>query len=314
MRRLGPAASGAIADAAGLNERYVREALGALATGGVVEYDAAAGTFHLPAEHAAWLTREAVPSNMASAMQWFSVLGSVEDEIVECFRRGGGLRYEQYKRFHAVMAEESYQTVVHPMLEHILPLVDGVKEKLEAGIEVMDLGCGSGAALIHLAAHFPRSRFTGYDLCEDAVARARKSAAGQRVTNVQFEVRDVAETGERGKYDFIVTFDAIHDQADPGRVLANIYHALKDDGVYLMQDISGSSRVDGNREHPIAPFIYTISCLHCMSVSLGQKGAGLGAMWGRELASAMLKEAGFRFIDIKRLPHDVINDYYIVRK
>lgn len=307
------ATSQEIADATGLNERYVREWLGAMATSKIVEHDDATDSYRLPAEHAALLTRTA-SNNIAVTMQWVSVLGGVEDGIVECFKQGGGVPYEKFNRFHEVMAEESHQTTVAPLSDALLPLVDGLKEKLERGIEVLDVGCGSGRALITLALRYPKSRFTGYDLCEPAVAAARNYAKAEGVTNVTFKAVDVSQFNDVEKFDLIFTFDAVHDQAKPDVVLKNIHRALKPDGLYFMQDIAGSSTVANNMEHIIAPFIYTISCMHCMTVSLAQGGAGLGAMWGKELALTMLKDAGFSRVGVERLEHDILNYYYLVRK
>jgi 2-polyprenyl-3-methyl-5-hydroxy-6-metoxy-1,4-benzoquinol methylase len=314
MDELPPATSGEIAKKAGLNERYVREWLGAMVTGGIVDYDPQNGTFHLPAEHAAWLTRKATPNNFAVSTQWLSIAGSVEDKIVECFKEGGGVPYEEFKRFNEVMSEESYQTVVVPLIDHLLPLVPGIKDRLGSGIDVLDVGCGSGFALLELARVYPNSRFTGYDLLPEAVERGRARANEYGLTNITFESRDVSKFEDSGRFDLITTFDAVHDQADPGRVLSNIHRALKDDGFYFMQDIKGSSHVEKNMDNPLAPFLYTISCTHCMTVSLAQGGRGLGAMWGKELACEMLREAGFGEIEVKELPHDPINYYYIVRK
>lgn len=314
MSELAHSTSAGIAEAAGLNERYVREWLGAMATGGIVEYDPVRKTYHLPAEHAAWLTRKATPNNFAVSTQWFAIAGSVEDQIVECFKNGGGVPYDEYKRFNEVMSEESNQTVVFPLHDHLLPLVPGITERLSAGIEVLDVGCGSGYALIHMAKTYPNSRFTGYDLLPEAIERGRALAGESGLTNITFEPLDVSRLEDRERFDLITTFDAVHDQADPARVLSNIYTALKDDGVYFMQDIKGSSHVEKNMDNPLAPYLYTVSCTHCMSVSLAQGGKGLGAMWGRELACEMLKDAGFSEIEVKELPHDPINYYYIVGK
>lgn len=314
MAKLPPSTPEMIARKSNLNERYVREWLGAMFTGGVVEHDHEKNTYLLPREHASWLTREATPNNIAVTTQWISVLGSVEDKIVKCFRDGGGATYEDYNRFHEVMADESYQTVIVPLIGQILPLVPRLRESLEEGVEVLDVGCGSGFALAEMAQAFPRSRFTGYEFSGEAIERGRINSRKLGLKNLTLEVKDAARFDEKQRFDLIFTFDAVHDQAEPDRVLSNIYQALKDDGVYLMQDIAGSSHVHNNAEHPIAPFLYTISCMHCMSVSLAQKGKGLGAMWGREMACKMLEEAGFKEIDVKQLPHDPINYYYIIRK
>jgi 2-polyprenyl-3-methyl-5-hydroxy-6-metoxy-1,4-benzoquinol methylase len=303
-----------IAEAANLNERYVREWLAAMVVGRIVEHDPQSETYHLPQEHAAWLTRAATPDNLAVTAQFIPLMGSVEDGIVQSFNKGGGLPYSCFPRFHEVMAEDSGQTVVAALTEHILPLVPGLTDRLEEGIEVMDVGCGSGRALNLLARTFPNSRFVGYDFSEDAISRARAEAAEHDTTNVRFEVRDAAALGEEARYDLITTFDAIHDQAKPAAVLKGIADALRADGVYLMQDIAGSSYVHNNMDHPLGPFLYTISTTHCMTVSLAQGGAGLGTMWGQEKAVEMLKEAGFEEVALKQLPHDFFNSYYIAKK
>ncbi len=314
MSELPASTSEEIAKAAGLNERYVREWLGAMVTGGIIDHYHEKKSYSLPEEHAVWLTRKAVPNNIAVTTQWISLLGSVEDKIVECFKNGGGVPYEAFKRFHEVMSDESYQTVIVPLLDQTLPLIEGIKERLEEGINVLDVGCGSGFALVHMAREFPNSRFTGYDISEEAIDRGTAHAAQYGLTNVTLIAKDVAEFDDVQKYDLITTFDAIHDQGDPDRVLSNINRALKDDGVYLMQDIAGSSHVHNNMDHPLAPLLYTTSCMHCMTVSLSQNGKGLGAMWGKELATDMVKNAGFTQVEIKEQPHDPINYYYIIRK
>jgi ubiquinone/menaquinone biosynthesis C-methylase UbiE len=314
MANMMPASTDQIAAAARLDERYVREWLGAMAVGGIVDYDQATDSYWLPREHAAALTRAATPNNMASISQWFAVLGGVEDKIVERFRTGGGLCYKDYNRFHEVMAEESGQTTVAALMETILPIAPGMMERMTAGARVLDVGCGSGAALMEMARNFPASRFVGFDMCEEAVQAGKAEAARRGLTNVTLATADASKINAVGEFDMITAFDAIHDQARPDRVLKNIHRALKTDGVFLMQDIHSSSHVHGNMDNPLAPFIYTISCMHCMSVSLGQDGMGLGAAWGEELALSMLREAGFRNIDVRELSHDILNTYFVCRK
>jgi ubiquinone/menaquinone biosynthesis C-methylase UbiE len=314
MASMRPAASAEIAEEAGLDERYVREWLGAMVTSGIVEYDPARSQYALPREHAASLAREARPNNMAATCQWIPVLASVEDEIVSCFEHGGGVPYSSYERFHAVMAEESDQSVVAVLLDQILPGVPGVVEALERGIDVLDVGCGSGRALNRMASAFPKSRFVGYDLSSEGIAAAKAEAAERGLSNVHFGLRDVAELEVDDAFDLVTAFDAIHDQARPDAVLAGIARALRADGVFLMQDIRGSSHVHEDRDNLMAPFLYTISCMHCMTVSLASDGAGLGAMWGKGLATRMLADAGFGDVTVRELPHDALNDYYLARK
>jgi Cyclopropane fatty acid synthase and related methyltransferases len=313
MAKLAASTSHQIADAAGLNERYVREWLGTMVTGRVVNYFPESKTYQLPAEHVAFLTDEG-EFNLASSMQFIPLLGGVEDKLVNCFQNGGGVPYSEFPRFHEVMASESDQTTVAGLEPFILPLVPGLIEQLEIGIDVLDVGCGRGRAMIELAKRFPKSVFSGYDFSEESIAEARLEAETLGISNVRFDVRDAAAIGEKHAYDLITSFDAIHDQANPAGMLASIELALKPDGVYLIQDITGSSHLEKNLDLPVAPYLYTISYMHCMTVSLAYGGEGLGAMWGEEKCVEMLNTAGFPNVELHHLKHDFINTYYVARK
>jgi ubiquinone/menaquinone biosynthesis C-methylase UbiE len=317
MRGLPPATSREIATKAGLNERYVREWLGAMVTGRVVEVDPTTNKFVLPAEHAAFLTRSAGADNLAVVAQYIPLLGNVEDAVIECFHKGGGVPYSKFPRFHEVMAEDSGQSVLSSLESHILPLVPGLADKLVAGIQMLDVGCGRGRVMNRLAELFPNSRFTGMDFSSEAVLFAWQEAAEKKLRNVEFIVANLSdfdEKAEREAFDLITTFDAIHDQAKPLNVLKGIHRALEPDGIYLMQEIKGSSHVHKNIDHPLGTVLYTVSCMHCMTVSLAQGGEGLGAMWGEEKTREYLQRAGFRAVEKHELAHDVQNNWYVVKK
>jgi ubiquinone/menaquinone biosynthesis C-methylase UbiE len=318
MAELPPSNVGAIAAQAGLTPRYVKEWLGAMVAGGIVRYTPEEKIYNLPAAHAALLTRTAAPDNVAVFAQYIGVLGQVEDRIIDCFREGGGVGYENYPRFHEVMAEDSGQTVLAALDEHILPLLDqDVLESLQRGIRVLDIGCGRGKTLLHLAARYPNSEFVGYELSDQALAEARDDAARAELGNIHFEQRDLTGfdiTADSEAFDLVTAFDAIHDQAAPREVLAGIYRTLTSGGTFLMQDIRASSHLENNLDHPIAPLLYTISTMHCMTVSLAQGGEGLGTMWGEEMALEMLHEAGFDQVAVRQLPHDFQNSFYLMRK
>ena len=311
-----PTTSAKIADRAGLQERYVREWLGAMTVGRIVEHDGDAGTYVLPAQHAAIITRRASSGNLAVFAQYVALLGSVEDDVVRCFREGGGVPYERYERFHEVMAEDSGQTVLPALVDQIVPLVPGLTGRLEKGIRVFDVGCGRGKAVNLLAATFPNSSFVGYDLSEEAIAFARAESVQRGNVNVEFVARnlnDFDQTARPGAFDVITSFDAVHDQPNPLAVLRGIRRSLAEGGVYLAQDIKASSCHYGNLDHPIGPLLYTISCMHCMAVSLAHDGEGLGAMWGREKALEYFRNAGFSHVQVNELPHDIQNYYYVCR-
>ena len=317
ISKTGGGTSEEIAGVAGFNERYVREWLGAMVTGGVIETDPTTKTFRLPPEHAAFLTRPAGADNLAVFAQYIPLLAGVEDDIIECFRKGGGVPYERYPRFHEVMAEDSGQSVMSSIESHILPLLPAMGEALRKGASLLDVGCGRGAVLSRLAGLYPQSRFVGYDLSSDAIAYAQEEAKKQNLENIRFVQRDLSDfehTAEPNQFDFVTTFDAIHDQAKPLSVLKGIHKTLKPEGTYVMQDIRGSSEIHKNIDHPVGTMLYTISCLHCMTVSLAQGGEGLGAMWGEEKTREYLAKAGFRSVETHQLKHDIQNNWYIVKK
>lgn len=314
MAGLPPSTSAQIADAAGLDERYVREWLGGMTTGRVVEYDADTATYSLPAHRAGVLTRAAGPQNLAVVAQFLPLLGEVEQKIIGCFRAGGGLPYSEFPRFHQLMAEESGAMYDASLVDVVLPLVDGLVERLRAGADVADFGCGSGHAVNVMAQAFPASRFTGIDFSEQAIATGIREAADRGLTNATFESHDLSELDKPESYDVITVFDAIHDQARPARVLENIYRALRPGGVLLMADIKASSRLEENVGVPMSTYLYTTSLMHCMTVSLALDGAGLGTAWGTQLAVAMLGDAGFDDVRVAEIDADPINNYYIARK
>jgi len=313
LHGLRPATSGDIA-AAGLDERYVREWLNAMTTARVVVYDPGSHTFHLPVEHAASLVRASGPQNLAVLTTFISMLGEVEPGIVKCFRTGGGLPYSAYPRFHETMAGVSGADVDGQLVDVLLPLAPGVVDQLRHGIDVLDIGCGRGHAVNTMAAAFPASKFAGYDFSEDAIGWARDEAAELGLTNATFEVLDVARMRDAACYDLVTAFDAIHDQADPAGVLAAAYRALRPGGTFFAGDIKASSNVEDNQGIPWGTFIYTVSTMHCMSVSLGLDGAGLGTGWGHQLASSMLGEAGFTDVAVNEVETEPFNLYYVARR
>ncbi|RDH79850.1 class I SAM-dependent methyltransferase [Mycolicibacterium moriokaense] len=314
MAEMPPATSAQIADAAELNERYVREWLGGMVAAEIVDYDPAATTYALPAERAAVLTRSAGPDNLACTAQFIALLGEVEQKIIGCFHRGGGLPYSDYPRFHGLMAEQSAQRFDAELVDTVLPLVDGLPERLRAGIDVADIGCGSGHAVNVMAQAFPASTFTGIDFSDEGLAVGAREAQHLGLENAAFLARDVAALDAAEAYDLITAFDAIHDQAQPARVLSNIHRALRPGGVLLMVDIKASSNVEDNRGAPLATYKYAVSTMHCMSVSLALGGAGLGTVWGRQLAESMLADAGFGDVTVIERDDDPINNYYVARK
>lgn len=314
MATLPPATSRQIADTAGLNERYVREWLGSVVTGGIVEYDPAAKTYRLPPEHARVLTRAGEIRNFAGACNGTVMLALNHDAIVDCFRHGGGVPYDRHERFTRQFAETTGRIFDGALLQRTLPGVPGLVERLEAGIDVADVGCGRGHAINLMARAFPSSRFVGYDFVNDALEVGRAEADSWGLKNARFETADAATLDLEDTFDFVTAFDAIHDQVDPARVLSNIARALRPGGTFLMVDLAASSNLEENLDHPLGPSLYSASVLHCMTVSLAYGGAGLGSMWGEQLARQMLAEAGFTSVQVRRIEGDFLNNYFVATR
>lgn len=307
----GPATSAELADRAGLQERYVREWLGAVVTGGIMTYDAGSGRYTLPPVQAATLTGT-TSKNMAPMAAMVALLGQNLDGIEDAFRHGGGVPYPAFDGFAGVMDQLGRLPFDELLVDVWLPLVPGLVERLTAGARVADVGCGSGHAMVLLGAAFPNSTFTGYDIAEDALARGRAEAAD--LPNVTFEVADAAAFRPAAPLDVVFAIDAVHDQADPAAVLRGVHDALVPGGTFVMIDMAASSDLAENVGNPFAPWIYAISTLHCMTVSLAQDGAGLGAAWGEQVARTMLAEAGFGEVSTRPAPGQALNLIYATQR
>jgi SAM-dependent methyltransferase len=314
MATLPASTSDEIARASGLDLRNVVEWLDTMVVSRIVDYDPATCRYHLSAEHATSLTQHGDAPNLAPQMPWISCMGEVEPRLVQAFRDGRGVPYTEYARFHGIMNQANGQVFDNTLVDVTLPAIPRLVERLERGIDVLDVGCGSGHAINLMARAFPNSRFCGYDFSAEGIAAAEAEAKDWNLANVRFEVQDAAQIDDHEAFGFIASFDAIHDQARPRRVLANIARALHADGIYLMVEPRAATPVEENLESPMAPFLYAISAMHCMQVSLAYEGEGVGAAWGDQMAREFLKEAGFQEPVSYPVAGDVMNTYYVARR
>lgn len=309
----GPATSEELAARAGLTERYVREWLGAMVTGDVMDFDAATRTYLLSPEHAVLLTGE---SSMAPLAQTVTPLAKHVHHVARAFCEGGGVPYPDYRPefidAHDTILRTGYDRF---LIDAYLPLEPGLTERLRAGASVADIACGTGHALVLLARAFPASIFVGYDLDDSAIARARAEAIGAEITNLRFEVVDVARLDVKQPFDVIFAFTAIHDQADPAGVLERIRAALAPEGIFFMKEPRAADDLVGNRANPFAAAVYSISTLHCLPVSLAYGGAGIGmGSFGEGQARRMLADAGFAEVAVHDAPGEPTDALYVTRK
>ncbi len=310
----GPATSEELADRAGLIERYVRECLGALTTARIVDYEPASRRYVLPPEHATCLTG-AGSLNLAPFAQITTLLAHHVEGVATACRDGGGVPYEAFRpQFTGVMDGLSRGLLDGQLLDGMLPLAGELPARMAEGVRVADVGCGTGHAINLMARAYPRSSFAGYDIGADAIERARAEAGEYGLANATFEVLDVAQLTADPPFEAVFAFDAIHDQVAPATVLERIYAALAPGGVFVMMDIKASSDLEDNIANPFAPWLYSISTLHCMTVSLAHDGAGLGTVWGEQLALRMLRDAGFADIEVLDVPDDPFDSLYVCHK
>ncbi len=314
MAALPPSTSSDIAAAAGLSERYVREWLAAMTTAHIVEHDARTQSWFLRIEYAAVLTRGAGIDNLAPVAQLLAQIAAVEDLVVAGFHSGGGVTPEAFEHLGELTSSEKRHLVDESWVEQVLEFVPGLRSRLVRGATVLDAGCGDGAVLNAMARMFPRSQFRGYDVSDSAVFRGREQAMEAGLTNVEFATGDVATLDEPRAYDLVLALESIHEMGFPRIALRRIVAALKRDGVFVMQEIAASSHVTRNVDHPFAPMLYALSTMHSLPIALGQDGEALGRMWGRERATQLLSEAGFRSLRFDTLAENELHSFCIATK
>jgi SAM-dependent methyltransferase len=294
MADLGACTSAALAEAAGIRERYVREWLANQAAGGYVVYDPEKQTYALPPAQAMVLALEQSPIFMAPAFEVAASFWLDEDQIVETFRSGEGLGWHAHNHRMFCGTESFFRTGYRAhLVSEWLPALDGVVERLKRGARVADIGCGHGASTLVMAQAFPKSSFIGLDYHDASIATARERAAEQGVTgNIAFEVKAATEF-DGHDFDLICFMDCLHDLGDPVGALARCRKALKPDGKVLLVEPYAGDRLEENL-NPIGRMYYAASAMACTPNSLSQEvGLGLGAQAGEERLRKVAREAGF---------------------
>jgi SAM-dependent methyltransferase len=293
-RHLGESGGGTaeeIASGAGLEPRYVAEIMSGLAAAGVVDYDPESGRFELPPEHALFIADETSPYFMGGFFDMLpTILGHV-DGVADATLHGGGVPFEDFgDRMVRGIDRGNSPSQRTFLLTRWLPGVPGLVPRLEEGIRVADVGCGSGTVAILIAQAYPNCEVVGYDMSPHGIAEARSRAAG--IANVDFRENAVEQIPIDPPFGLVTSFDVIHDLTAPLAAMRRIREALADDGLFLMMEPNAGSDLSDNLS-PRGAMLYGISALHCMTQSLAAGGVGLGSAWGRERAEELAGEAGF---------------------
>jgi len=300
MAKTGPATLDELARYTGLNPRYLQEWLGAMVTASYIEYSPETGRYFLPPEHAAPLADESFPYFVGGFLEMIVPTVSVAPKVAEAFRTGKGVDQNDY-------SPEMFESIErgtapwyrNQLIQKWLPTMPQVVQALEAGGSALDVGCGSGRAAITLSKAFPKARVFGYDYHALSIGRAIANADAESA-NAYFHVVDCVKL-PANEFDFISTFDVVHDSVDPVGLMKSVRQALKKDGTYLMLEMNCSPRLEENA-NPVGRFLYAVSTLYCMTTSLAHDGAGIGAAMGELKARDLASQAGFS--QFRKLPID----------
>ncbi|MCZ6650084.1 MAG: methyltransferase domain-containing protein [Acidobacteria bacterium] len=292
-----PATSQDLADSTGLDERYVREWLAANAGSGYIEYDAGSKKFSMTPEQAVIFSAEGHPHCMQGFFQ--AVVSAYLDEpkATEAFRSGKGLPWGDHNTCLFSGTERFFRPMYAAnLVDAWIPALEGVREKLEAGAKVADVGCGHGSSTIIMAKAFPNSTIHGFDFHKPSIEQARARARDAGVaSNTIFEVVTAKEYPGTG-YDLVTIFDALHDMGDPVGASAHILKSLGSGGTFMLVEPIAGDALEENL-HPLGQIFYAFSTMICTMASKSQEvGLALGAQAGEKRLTQVLREGGFTHI------------------
>jgi 2-polyprenyl-3-methyl-5-hydroxy-6-metoxy-1,4-benzoquinol methylase len=299
--------SSALAEAAGVNERYLLEWLCAMAAFDLVtiEIDSEGNErWRLSPDFLPYLTTSAADTRAPLAT---TVVGAAHQmvRLVEPFCDGGGLSYaERDPTLSAAFESDAHINYSSRLVDKIVPVIPGLENRLQDGAIIADLGCGAAHELEFLAQAFPHSHFVGFDVDQSLVHRAHQRLHDRRITNVELHTKAIDELSNSCAFDVVCAFEVIHNLPDPLEALTRAREMLVDGGVFFMYETNASSQRVKDITLPWAGPIYALSLLSCLTVSLAHDGIGYGAMWGVETAGKVLSDAGFDGIG----HHEVIDD------
>jgi 2-polyprenyl-3-methyl-5-hydroxy-6-metoxy-1,4-benzoquinol methylase len=314
LRGAGPVSSEQLAERTGLHERWLREWLRGQGAAGLLAWHDD-DTFELTPAAAAVLADE--EGSLFFAAGAFGAPPAVDfvDDLAEAFRTGIGLPYDRQGPAGAHRTERMLGPWSRlALVPRILPALDGVVAKLEAGGEVADIGCGAGVALVAMAKQYPASHFHGYDISRYAIERATEVVDEAGLDNVTLHHAGIEALPSAPTFDLVLTFDCLHDMTDPAATIAAIRRSIDADGTWLVKDIRCAPAPKDNLHNPMAAMMYGFSILSCLSSSLSEPGGlGLGTLgFSEPLAREMTAAAGFTRFQ-RRDFGNPFNAYYEVR-
>ena len=283
-----------LADKTRLNPRYLREWLSAQAAAGYVDYNSKSRKFKLNPEQCAAFADEGSPGFCAGAFDVLQAMWLDEPKVAAAFKSGKGVGWHEHAQCLFRGAERFFRPGYNAhLVSHWIPALRGVKEKLERGARVADVGCGHGASTILMALAYPKSKFYGYDYHEPSIMRAkqlaREAGVGRRITFEQASAKDYPAL----EYDLVAFFDCLHDMGDPVGAGRHVRNTLAPDGAWMIVEPFAHDELKHNL-NPLGRLSYSVSTMVCTPASLSQEvGLGLGAQAGEARLKKVAKDAGF---------------------
>jgi 2-polyprenyl-3-methyl-5-hydroxy-6-metoxy-1,4-benzoquinol methylase len=290
----GPMTSAELANAAKVDERYLREWLSHQAASNYLSYDSTSARFALPPEQAMVFANEESPVYMMGGFDLMASLLENQPKVEAAFKTGGGVAWDDQAGCMFCAVARFFRPGYHNHLVSTwLPALDGVVRKVEAGAKVADIGCGHGWSTVMMAKAFRRSQFIGYDFHPGSIVDARAHAERHGVSkNVRFEV-GLAKDYPGNGYDLVTCFDCLHDMGDPAGAAAHIRRSLKADGTWMIVEPMAGSALQENL-NPVGRLFYAASTMICLPTSRAQEvGAALGAQAGESVLREVILQAGF---------------------
>jgi len=289
-----PVTSSELAKKSNLHERYVREWLSGQAASGYIDYQPEKDAFSLSPEQAMAFAEEESPAFFAGA---FDVVQSTyldEPKVAEAFRTGKGIGWHEHSKCLFSGTERFFRPGYNAnLVSNWIPALDGVEDKLKAGANVADVGCGHGASTILMARAYPDSEFFGFDYHAPSIERAKtlanEAGVGNRITFAQAD----AKTFSGKDYALVAFFDCLHDMGDPVGAGKHVKETLAKDGVWMIVEPFAHDDLKNNL-NPVGRVFYGASTFICTPASLSQEVAlGLGAQAGERRLRQVVTEAGF---------------------
>ncbi len=307
LAEFGPLTSYQLAERTGTAERYVREWLAAQAASGYIEHHPETNRFSMTPEQAAVFADEDTPVHACGG--FYSIASVIADEpkITDAFRTGQGVAWgDRHPCLFCGTAKFFRPGYRVNLISSWIPALDGVKEKLERGARVADVGCGHGHSTLIMAEAFPNSQFVGFDIHPPSIEEAGQMANQAGLTNVRFEVA-TAKTYPGENYDLVTFFDCLHDMGDPVGAAERVYASLDRDGTWLIVEPFANDKLEDNL-NPIGRVYYGFSTTVCTPASLSQEvGAALGAQAGETRIKEVVTSGGFtRFRRATETPLNLI--------